>query len=150
MEKIDQTGPVWSLFYWDIKSRRRVIDCRRFETTTFSANIDNRLPRGAASCHAPQQRKRPMHSRGHNHPQGALWSKTPNIYDICIVTCKKDLSSKLSGSVSSTYCFWKILNCCKHIEDRRRVFLSLAFLLHNFERQMTQICLLTRAWILRT
>jgi hypothetical protein len=36
------------------------------------------------------------------------------------------------------------------IEDRRRVFSSLAFFLNNFERQMTQICLLTRAWILRT
>jgi hypothetical protein len=24
------------------------------------------------------------------------------------------------------------------------------FLLYNYERQMTQICLLTRAWILRT
>jgi hypothetical protein len=38
----------------------------------------------------------------------------------------------------------------EHIEDRRRVSSSLAFFLYNFERQMTQICLLTRAWILRT
>jgi hypothetical protein len=27
-----------------------------------------------------------------------------------------------------------------HIEDRRRVFSSLAFFLYNFERQKTQIC----------
>jgi hypothetical protein len=37
-----------------------------------------------------------------------------------------------------------------HVADRRREFSSLAFFLYNCERQMTQICLLTRAWILRT
>jgi hypothetical protein len=38
----------------------------------------------------------------------------------------------------------------QHIADRWRKFASFAFLHYNCERQMTQICLSTRPWFLRT